>query len=175
MKLDDLRAFTLAFYRNLKLSFHEDPCNWDLHVDSLHFRAASRLYIIRVFKYYGYTKDQLSKLFDSLIMSSFLYGLEMWGSAYQGKYLDRIDTLFRRAYRFGYTNKISLISDVIKNRDSGLFNRITSATGHVLYDLLPLKRNRALRERGHDFILSKVKTERFKRAFLNRCLFKFIS
>ena len=47
-------------------------------------------------------------------MSSFLYGLEMWGSAYQVKYLDRIDTFFRRAYHFGYTNKISLISDVIR-------------------------------------------------------------
>ena len=115
----------------------------------------------------------------------------MWRSAYQGKYLDRIDTFFRRAYRFGYTNTITLISDVIKNRDSDLFNRITSDTGHVLYDLLPPKhnralrkrghdllppkRNRALRKRGHDFILPKVKTERFKRAFVNRCLFKFIS
>ena len=32
----------------LKLSgitFHEDPCNWDLHVDSLLSRAASRLAI----------------------------------------------------------------------------------------------------------------------------------
>ena len=66
--------------------------------------------------------------------------------------------------------KITLISDVIKNRDSDLFNRITSATGHVLYDLLPPKRNRALRKRGHDFILPKVKTERLKRAFGNRCL-----
>ena len=159
----------------LGITFHEDPCNWDLHVDSLLSRAASRLYILRVCKYYGYPKDQLSKLFDSLIMSLFLYGLEVWGSAYQGKYLDRIDTFFRRAYRFGYTNKITLISDVIKNRDSDLFNRITSDTGHVLYDLLPPKRNRALRKRGHDFILPKVKTERFKRAFVNICLFKFIS
>ena len=159
----------------LGITFHEDPCNWDLHVDSLLSRAASRLYILRVCKYYGYPKDQLSKLFDSLIMSLFLYALEVWGSAYQGKYLDRIDTFFRRAYCFGYTNKITLISDVIKNRDSDLFNRITSDTGHVLYDLLPPKRNRALRKRGHDFILPKVKTERFKRAFVNRCLFKFIS
>ena len=70
-------------------------------------------------------------------------------------------TFFRRAFHFGYTNKISLISDVIKNRGSDLFNRITNDTGHVhvLYDLLPPKCNRALRERGHDFILPKVKTE----------------
>ena len=59
----------------------------------------------------------------------------------------------------GYTNKIILISDVIMNRDSDLFNRITNNTGHVLYDLLPPKRNRALGDRGHDFILPRVKTE----------------
>lgn len=77
------------------ITFHEDPCNWDLRGhDSLLSRAASQLYIPRVFKYYGYTKDQPSKLFDSLIMASFLYGLEMWGFTYQGKYLDRIDTFF---------------------------------------------------------------------------------
>ena len=55
-------------------------------IDSLLSGAAIRLYILRVCKYYGYTKDQLSKLFDSLIMSLFLYGLEVWGSACQGKY-----------------------------------------------------------------------------------------
>ena len=37
------------------------------------------------------------------------------------------------------------------------------------------KRYRVLRERGHDFILPNVKTDRFKRAFVNRRLFKFIS
>ena len=56
-------------------------------------------------------------------MSLFLYGLEVWRSAYQGKYLDRIDTFFRRSCRFGYTSKIILISDLI--RDSDLFNSIT--------------------------------------------------
>ena len=40
-------------------------------------------------------------------------------------------------------------------------------------DLLPPKRNGVLRERGHDdFILPRVKTERFKGAFLNRCPLK---
>ena len=119
-------------------------------------------------------------------MSLFLYGLEVWASAYQRKYLDRIDPFFRRAYRFGYTNKIILISDIITSRDSDLFNRIISDAGHVLYNLLPPKRYRLapppppkryrpLRERGHDFILPKVKTDGFKRAFVYKCLLKFIS
>ena len=70
-----------------RMTFHEDPCNWNIHIDSLLSTAASRLYILIVCKYCGYTKDQLSALMESLIMSLFLYGLEVWGSASQSKYL----------------------------------------------------------------------------------------
>ena len=94
----------------------------------------------------------------------------MWGAAFQGEYLDRIDSFIRRGYRFGYTNKFFFKSDVIKNRERDLFNRITSDSGHVLFNLLPPKRNRALGDGGHDFMLPRVKTERFKRAFVNRYL-----
>ena len=64
-------------------------------------------------QFYGYTKDELGKLFDSIILSLLLYELELWGSAFLGKYLDRIDNFFERAFRFGYTPKNITISDVI--------------------------------------------------------------
>ena len=38
----------------------------------------------------------------------------------------------------------------------------------------PMKRRRKLRDRGHDNVLPLVTTERFKRCFINRCLFNFI-
>ena len=101
----------------LGITFLEDPCNWDVHIYSFLSRAVSRLYILRVCKYYGYTKDQLNALFESLKMSLFQYGLEVWRSASQSTFLDRIDDFIRRSYRFGSTNKISLMSDVTKNRD----------------------------------------------------------
>ena len=44
-----------------------------------------------------------------------------------------------------------------------------------LKDLLPSKRtDRSLRQRGHDYIIPRIRTERFKRRFVNRCLFNFI-
>ena len=45
---------------------------------------------------------------------------------------------------------------------------------NALHNFLPSKLNRPLRRRGHDFELPIVKTERFKNAFINRCLFNFI-
>ena len=70
--------------------FHANPSDWDLHFDKLLRKASSRLYILRVCKYFGYLKQQLTKLFDLLIMSLFLQGIEIWGVAYQGKYVDRL-------------------------------------------------------------------------------------
>ena len=55
-----------------------------------------------------------------------------------------------------WEKKVWEVADVIKERDSDIFNRITSDTGHVLYDLPSIKRNRVPREMGHDFILLKV-------------------
>ena len=120
---------------------HILTCNYNLHIDSLLSRAPivdCTCTFLEYARIMGTLNVSLvNSIFDSLIILLFLYELEVWGSEYQGKYLDRMDAFFRRAYRFDYTHKISLISDEIKNRDSKLLNRITGDTGHVLYDLLP--------------------------------------
>ena len=163
-----------SWFKLLGIIFQENPSDLDLHVDNLLRKASSRLYILRVCKYFGYPKEQLTKLFDLLIMSLFLFGIEIWGVAYQGKYLDRIDKFFKRAFRFGYTNNLYAMAEVIRNRDCRLWNTITDTPSHLLYQLLPPKKQRFLRNGGHDFILPAVKTERFKGSFINRCLFDFI-
>jgi hypothetical protein len=157
----------------LGMAFQDDPCCWDLQVDALLSKAASRMYIIRVCRSYGYTKENLHLLFETLILSLFHYGIEVWGSALQNKYLQRIDKFFRRAYRFGYTLKEYKISQLIEEKDKALFAKIVNDPDHVLHNLLPEKRSRTLRDRKHSFIFPMIKTERFKRSFLNRCLFDY--
>ena len=132
-------------------------------------KASSRMYILRVCKSYGYSKDQLNNFFNSLIMSVFLCEVEAWGAAYQRKFLDKIDRFLKRAHRFGFTTKKTAILDIIKNRDSELFKNVISGD-HILP-----KRRCVLRECKHAFILPRVKTERFKHFFLNRCLFRLNS
>lgn len=156
----------------LGVTLNEDPNNWDTHFDMMLHKASSRLYILRVCKYFGYSMDDLTILFNSLIMSVFLYAIEVWACAYKDKYIKRIDKFCRRAVRFGYTENCISIFDIIEQRDKVMWNKIISNERHCLYDLLPEKRTRKLREREHDFILPKVHTERFKRCFINRCLFK---
>ena len=107
-------------------------------------------------------------------MSLFKYAISVWGCACYSKYLSRIDKLQNRAIRFGYLRNITPVKELIEASDTRLWENITSSPKHPLFHLLPLKRTRILRERGHDFIPPRVKTERFKKVFLNRCIFNYI-
>ena len=86
-------------WKLLGIAFQNDPSCWDLHVNDLLSRASSRMYIMRTCRSYGYSKEQLKLLLDALIMSLFIYGIEVWVSALEKKYLDRIDKVLRRAHR----------------------------------------------------------------------------
>ena len=48
----------------------------------------------------------------------FLHGSEVWGAAYQRKYLDRLDRFFKRAHRFGFTTKKTTTFYLINGEDS---------------------------------------------------------
>ena len=81
---------------------------------------------------YGYQKEHFSYLFDSIILSLFLYGIEIWGLVLQNKYLDRIDKFFKGAHRYGYVLKEYKMSELIEMRDRTLFNKILDSPDHVL-------------------------------------------
>ena len=51
----------------LGVTFHENTCNWDSHFHNMMDKANSRLYVLRICKYYGFTLEELTILFHSLI------------------------------------------------------------------------------------------------------------
>ena len=158
----------------LVVTLQDNPCNWDLHFEEMLKKASGRMYIMRVCKYYGLSIQQLDLLFDSLIMSIFTFAIELWGCAYDGKYLNQIDKFIKRAHKNGYISKRTHIKEIRDKRDKKLWNKITSTEDNVLLELLPGKRSRLLRPRGYEYELPLVRTERFKRSFINRCLYNFV-
>ena len=136
-------------------------------------KAAGRMYILRVRKYYDMPINQLNLLFNSLIIPLFTYGTELWGGTYT-KYINQIDKFIIRAYRNGYIAQKLNFNEVISDRDRKLWKKSINNKDNALQDLLPSKLNRPLRQRGHEFELPMIRTERFKRSFINRCLYKFV-
>ena len=64
---------------------------------------------------------------------------------------------------------------VLENAYKKIWTRTTGFTDSPLADLLPHKRIRLLRSRGHAYVLPSFRTERFKRCSINRCLFNYIN
>ena len=158
----------------LGVTMEDIPGKWDKYFEEMMKKASRRMYILRVCKHYGLSTHQLDLLFNSLIVSLFTFAAEVWGGASYSKYVSQIDKFVNRAYRNGYTINRSDFKATISKRDKKLWSRIINDDKNALHNLLPSKLNRPLRQRGHDFELPIVKTERFKNAFINRCLFNFI-
>jgi hypothetical protein len=106
-------------------------------------------------------------------MSLFTYGIELWGGTYS-KYINQIDKFINRAYWNDYISEKVDFREIITDRDRKLWKIIINNEHNSLQELLPNKINRPLRERGHKFELPLVRTERYKRSFINRCLYKFV-
>ena len=102
-------------------------------------KANSKLYILRVCKYFGYSLPELTVLFDSHIKSLFLYILEVWACAHQGKYTAQIDKFCVCALQYGYTSNYIPMTSYIVSRDRQLCNNIKTDAAHPLHDLLPHK------------------------------------
>ena len=71
-----------SWLKILGITLENVPDKWDIHFEEMIGRAAGRMYILRVCKYYGMSINQLNLLFNSLIMSLFIYGVELWGGTY---------------------------------------------------------------------------------------------
>ena len=147
------------------MTFNELLCNWDTHFDHMISKASSRLRILRVCNHYGYPLQELTLLFDSLIMSLFSFPIEFWACAYDSKYISQINRFSKRAVKYGYTATFFSITDLISQRDLELWKKVTT-DNHSLNDLLPMKRTRNLRDRSHDYVLPLVSIESFKRCFI---------
>ena len=105
----------------LGVTFAENPMNWDTQFEYLLSKASSRLYILRLCRHYKYSISSLDLLFQSLILSILIYGIEVWDNAFYSKYFSRSYKFFARAFESGYCIEQYYITDILKRRDFKLW------------------------------------------------------
>ena len=138
---------------------------------------SNSMYILRVCKKYGYSLDSHHHFFHSLIITISTYGISVWDVASYDKYLSKIDKFQKRAVRFGFLKEDSPVLSLLEASHNTFWKSISTSTEDPVQDLItPSKdsKTRLLRNRGHSYVLPQIRTERFKRYFIIRCLFNFI-
>ena len=110
------------------------------HVSKTTSRASSNLFLHHKLKRLGYRADDLSLLYQSLVLSVLTYGLEVRGGAAK-TVLRKVDAVQKRAVRMGIMKEFIPIGEHIKFKDARLLNNITkTGSKHQLYDILPHRR-----------------------------------
>ena len=97
--------------------------------------------------------EQLSVTY-SIIVSRILYALTAtWGGFLSAELTNKINALFKRLKRFGYTTCNITLSDLTDTSGRDLFRKLCSSE-HSLHHLLPPERKYSnLRNRGHPYEL----------------------
>jgi hypothetical protein len=87
----------------------------------------------------------------------------------------RIDSYFRRMFRYGLCQNLYSFCELADFRDLTLFSEIRHPY-NCIHCLLPSEKSLAtlLRPRGHNFLLPRSKTNLHKHSFVTRCLYKLV-
>ena len=88
----------------------------------------------RTIRHQGMSGEQLS-----VVTSRILYALPAWGGFLSAELTHKINALFRRLKRFGYTTCNNTVSDLIDTSGRDLFRKLCSSE-HSLHHLLPPER-----------------------------------
>ena len=103
-----------------------------------------------------------------------VYALPAWGGFLSAELTNKINALFRRLKRFGYTTCNITVSDLIDTSGRDLFRKLSSSE-HYLHHLLPPERKYSnLRNRGHPYELPEYCTNLHKKSFIIQSLYLYI-
>jgi len=67
-------------------------------------------------------RSQLSVITHAIIVSRILYARPAWGGFLSSQLAAKIDALFKRLERFGYLDRLIIITDLVSNSDNRLLN-----------------------------------------------------
>jgi len=68
--------------------------------------------------------------------SRILYALPAWGGFLTVELTNKIDIFFRKAVKWGYAQKVTSLSELLRNADEKLFSKMRSSN-HSIHQLLP--------------------------------------
>ena len=124
---------------------------------------------------HGMSPPAVQTVFQAVIVSKLTYAAPAWIGFTAGDELDRLDAFLKKSARFSFAPPDQKsFRELVEIQEDKLFQTIFSNPAHVLYKLLPPKRQTSynLRKRTHDFIIPARQTKLRDSNFIPRMLHK---
>ena len=152
-----------------KLSFQQ-------HVSFVISTCSQRFYLLKLLREQGMPLSCLHNVYVSIVVNRITYCLSAWGGNVKQNDINRINSLFRKAKKYRFTDTIYDFEGLLKYQDENLFLKM-GYSNHCLHHLLQAHKEkvRDLRERGHEFDLPLCNSTIRKNSYIPRTLYAFIN
>jgi len=87
----------------------------EMHVTYILSVCSQRIYLLKRLRDQGLFVHYLDLVFHAIVVSRIRYALPVWGSCLSCEQINRINTLFKKAYRCGFAKQINDIVTLVDN------------------------------------------------------------
>jgi len=103
-------------------------------------------------------------------VSRIIYAFPAWGGFFSNDLIAKLDFFFKKAFRWGYSCDLRLLSVLLHEADKHLFYKMVYNKDHCIYQLLPPEKILPMKLRASSCIFA-LYYNLYKRSFVLRYLF----
>ena len=141
------------------------------HVHAKLIKADKCLFVLRCLRKEAFSQDEVDRLFSSLVLPNFTYGLSVYGAVDSD--LMVIQNFLFRCFKRKYISKRMDIRNLLEKADSKLFKICSADSDCPLSKIIPKKEETENQLRNRTANCPKINSNRFKNVFVNRLIFKY--
>ena len=108
--------------------------NFDDHVNFVLTVCSQRIYLLKLLKSQNLPPKEMHTVFNALILSRITYALPVWGGHLTKQQTQRINAFLKRARKYGFTEKLYSIEELLEKADARLFGRMLNSA-HCLHSI----------------------------------------
>ena len=97
------------------------------------------MYLLKLLRQQGLPKHELDIVYSAIIVNRITYALPAWAGFVTADLTNRINSLLKRCFKYGYSKQCDTISQLMEHADDTLFSSINKSTHCAHYPLPPLK------------------------------------
>ena len=79
--------------------------------------SSQRLHILKLLKRQGLSLEMLHNVFYAIVVSKLVYGISAWYSFLVKAQISQINSLFKRAFKYGYVKTIITVEEILGSYD----------------------------------------------------------
>ena len=144
----------------------QNDCKFRVHVNLKLIKANKCLDVLRTLRKEQCSQAEIDHLFTFLVLPNFVYGVSVYGASEPD--LNIIQNFLDR----GHKRRFISYPVSIKDQDCKIFKKVTSINNHPLAPHIPSKKVCSYNLRKKQCARSKINTEHFMFAFVNRLICK---